>query len=83
LVAVDAFDPDVALLDLGLPKLSGYDVCRRLRDTPRAKRLVIVALTGWGQESDRHRSREAGFDAHLVKPVDPDQLRATLLALAQ
>ena len=80
--ALDAFarvDPDVVLLDIGLPGLDGYEVARRIR--AQAKRPVtLIAVTGWGQESDRRRSREAGFDAHLVKPVDPDEL---LHAIAQ
>ena len=62
--------PDAVLLDIGLPKLNGYEVCRRIREQPWADDLVIVALTGWGQDEDRQRSLEAGFDTHLVKPVD-------------
>lgn len=72
--------PDVVLLDLGLPSLSGHDVCRQLRAEPWARRTVIVAQTGWGQRSDRIRSRQAGFDAHLVKPVDPVALQTLLAA---
>jgi PAS domain S-box-containing protein len=73
LAAVEAAErlrPDVALLDLGLPRLDGYEACRRIRAQPWGKQIRLVALTGWGQEEDRRRSREAGFDAHLVKPVD-------------
>jgi PAS domain S-box-containing protein len=66
--------PDVVLLDIGLPRLNGYEVCARIRKEPWGKDLVLVALTGWGQEEDRHRSKEAGFDAHMVKPVDYDAL---------
>jgi len=62
--------PDVALLDIGLPKLNGYEACRRIRAQPWGKDIRLVALPGWGQEEGRRRSREAGFDAHLVKPVD-------------
>ena len=62
--------PDVILLDIGLPSLNGYDVCRRIRQQPEAGEALIVALTGWGQEEDKRRSREAGFDSHLVKPVN-------------
>jgi PAS domain S-box-containing protein len=62
--------PDVALLDIGMPKLSGHEVARRLRAQPEFHDLILVALTGWGQEDDRRRSREAGFDHHLVKPCD-------------
>ena len=66
--------PDVVLLDIGLPRMNGYEACRRIRQAPWGKALVLVALTGWGQEDDRIRSREAGFDAHMVKPVDHDEL---------
>jgi len=62
--------PDVVLLDIGLPDLNGYEVARRLRQDPRGAALYLVALTGWGQESDRQRSKEAGFDHHLLKPVE-------------
>jgi len=66
--------PDVVLLDVGLPKMTGLEVCRRIRSHEWGKTMVIVALTGWGQESDRRKTREAGFDAHLVKPVDYSDL---------
>jgi CheY-like chemotaxis protein len=65
-----AFQPDVILLDIGLPGLNGYEAARRIREQQRDKDLTLVAVTGWGQEEDRHRSEEAGFDAHIVKPVD-------------
>ncbi len=68
--AAEEFRPDLILLDIGLPKLNGYDACRRIRQQPWANGMVIVALTGWGQDEDRRRSQEAGFDHHLVKPVD-------------
>jgi len=71
--------PDVALLDLGLPLLSGYDVARRLRDEPWGRDLRLIAVTGWGQEGDRARSRDAGFDEHLTKPVDPEVLIEAIL----
>ena len=70
----EAFAPDVVLLDIGLPVLNGYEAAERIRRGPRGSVLVLVALTGWGQEDDRRRSKEAGFDAHLVKPVDPAEL---------
>ena len=70
--------PDAVLLDIGLPRLNGYEACRRIRQQPWGKDLMLVALTGWGQEEDRHRSREAGFDAHMVKPVDHDALTQLL-----
>jgi len=72
--AAEWFRPDVVLLDLGLPKLSGMDAAKRIREQPWGKDMMLVALTGWGQEDDRKRSRDAGFDAHVVKPVDHDTL---------
>jgi PAS domain S-box-containing protein len=81
LEAVAAFAPEVVLLDLGLPGMSGFDVCRQIRTATTARRPLIVALTGWGQESDRRKSRESGFDHHLVKPVDYEAL-ADLLSRA-
>ncbi len=74
LVAAESFRPDVILLDLGLPGLNGYEVCRRIRDHAWGAGIVIIALTGWGQEPDRQRSREAGFNGHLVKPVEHETL---------
>jgi signal transduction histidine kinase len=70
--------PDVALLDIGMPKLDGYEVARRIRSQPWGQRITLVALTGWGQDSDRRRSGEAGFDSHLVKPLDLDKLTELL-----
>jgi signal transduction histidine kinase len=70
--------PDVALLDIGMPMLDGYEVARRIRAQPWGRRITLVALTGWGQESDRRRSGEAGFDSHLVKPLDLDKLTELL-----
>ncbi len=72
--------PDVVLLDIGLPKISGIEACRRIRSHAWGKGMVVVALTGWGQEHDRRSTREAGFDAHLVKPVDYDDLLQLLSA---
>jgi signal transduction histidine kinase/DNA-binding response OmpR family regulator len=74
LEAVGDFEPEVVLLDIGLPGMDGYEVARRLRRQPGLKDLPLVALTGYGQEEDRRRSREAGFDLHLVKPLDLDAL---------
>jgi CheY-like chemotaxis protein len=73
--------PDAVLLDIGLPGLNGYEACRRIRQEPWGKDLVLVALTGWGQEEDRQQSREAGFDAHMVKPVNHDALLELLASL--
>jgi len=83
LAAVEAaarLDPDVILLDIGLPMLNGYEAARRIREQRgQRRRPLLIALTGWGQDEDRRRSDEAGFDAHLVKPVD-DVVLARLLA---
>jgi CheY-like chemotaxis protein/anti-sigma regulatory factor (Ser/Thr protein kinase) len=68
------FRPDTALLDIGMPDMSGYEVAESLRREPWAAGMRLIALTGWGQDSDRRRALEAGFDYHLIKPVDPDQL---------
>ncbi len=68
--AAATFQPDVVLLDIGLPKLNGYEAARKIREQPWGKNMVLVALTGWGQEEDRQKSKEAGFNAHMVKPVD-------------
>jgi CheY-like chemotaxis protein len=64
-----SFRPHVVLLDIGLPQLDGYDVCRRIREQPSGKDTVMIAMTGWGQADDRHLSSEAGFNSHCVKPV--------------
>ncbi len=72
--AAAAFHPDTVLLDIGLPGMNGYDTCRALRAAPGGQAIRIAALTGWGQEADQRRAREAGFDAHLVKPVRHDVL---------
>jgi PAS domain S-box-containing protein len=70
--------PDAALLDLGMPGMDGLELARQFRADPALRGVVLVALTGWGQDADRRRSREAGFDDHLVKPVEPDALRKLL-----
>jgi PAS domain S-box-containing protein len=72
--AIEKHRPEVVLLDIGLPKLDGHEVCRRVREQPWGKDIVVIALTGWGQEDDRRQSEEAGFNGHLVKPVDYDKL---------
>jgi len=74
LALAQVFRPDTALLDIGMPDLSGYEVAQSLRAEPWAANIRLIALTGWGQDSDRRRALEAGFDHHLIKPVDPDQL---------
>jgi two-component system CheB/CheR fusion protein len=82
LEAAAALRPEVVLLDIGLPRLNGYEACRRFREQPWGKKMVVVALTGWGQEEDRRKTREGGFDYHLVKPVDLEALQALLARLS-
>ena len=77
--AAATFKPDVILMDIGLPKLNGYEACRRIREQPWGKNMVVVALTGWGQEDDRQKSKEVGFNTHMVKPVE---LSALMILLA-
>jgi DNA-binding response OmpR family regulator len=72
----ERFRPDLVLLDIGLPDISGHEVCRRIREQPWGQSMMIVAVTGWGQDADRQRSTHAGFDRHLVKPVDHDEIIA-------
>jgi PAS domain S-box-containing protein len=79
--AAKTFRPDVVLLDIGLPKLNGYDACRSIRAQPWGESMVLIALTGWGQEEDKCRSKEAGFNFHLIKPVDPADLEKLLAGL--
>ena len=74
--------PDVVLLDIGLPHMNGYEVCRRLRELPWGNDLVVIAVTGWGQGDEPQKWQEAGFDAHLVKPVHYDNLIALLSTLS-
>ena len=75
------FRPDLVLLDIGMPKFNGYDTAQRIRQEPWGKNVVLVALTGWGQEEDKRRSLEAGFNFHMVKPVDPAALEKLLSGL--
>jgi PAS domain S-box-containing protein len=74
----EEFRPDLALIDIGMPGMDGHEVARKLRATFAPDRLTLIALTGWGHEDDRRRSREAGFDHHLVKPVEPNVLKQLL-----
>jgi CheY-like chemotaxis protein len=78
LQVIEPFEPDVILVDLGMPEMDGYEVCRRIRAAPGHRQTLIVALTGWGQDEDRERSKHAGFDHHLVKPLNIEMLRALL-----
>jgi CheY-like chemotaxis protein len=72
------FRPDTVVLDIGMPDLSGYQVAQRLRQEPWGKDIQLIALTGWGQDSDRRRALESGFDEHLSKPVEPESLEALI-----
>ncbi|MGA9368847.1 MAG: response regulator [Steroidobacteraceae bacterium] len=81
LQSIERHLPEVVLLDIGMPLLDGYEVARRIRAQPWGQRITLVALTGWGQDSDRRRSREAGFDSHLVKPLDLETLTDLLARL--
>lgn len=77
------YQPTFVLLDIGLPDMNGYEVARRLRQQPETKRVLLIAMTGYGQDSDRQQSQEAGFDYHLVKPVEPQKLQDLLETLAK
>ena len=72
------FLPQLVLLDIGMPGMDGYEVCRRIRREAALAKAKVVALTGWGQDEDRRRSHEAGFDHHIVKPVEPSALQRLL-----
>jgi CheY-like chemotaxis protein len=72
------FHPQLVLLDIGMPGMDGYEVCRRLRQEPVMEKTTVVALTGWGEDEDRRRSHQAGFHHHLVKPVESSALRLLL-----
>jgi PAS domain S-box-containing protein len=81
LTAIDVaseFHPDIILLDLGMPKLNGYETAIRIREQPWGKHVVLAALSGWGQDEDKRQTRQAGFDHHFVKPLEPDALRRLL-----
>lgn len=76
--AAVAFRPDVIFLDIGMPRMDGYEACRRIRGLDQAPDPVIVALTGWGQAEDKRKAQEAGFDHHFTKPVDPARLEVLI-----
>jgi two-component system CheB/CheR fusion protein len=76
------FKPDAVLLDLGMPKLDGFETCERMRGAPWGRAICIVAVTGWGQDEDRRRTKEAGFNAHMVKPADPGKLTELLASIS-
>ncbi|HET7809643.1 MAG TPA: response regulator [Steroidobacteraceae bacterium] len=72
--AVRNFRPDVAFLDIGMPVLTGYEVAQAVRAEPWGNEVTLIAVTGWGQPDDKQRAHTAGFDRHLVKPIDPDEV---------
>jgi CheY-like chemotaxis protein len=76
--AAEEWQPDVVLCDIGLPGLNGYEVARKLRENPGTARARLIAVTSFGQDEDRRRSHQAGFEQHLVKPVDPNVLVTAL-----
>src|SRR5262249_35834300 len=79
--ALAEFRPDVVVLDIGMPGIDGYEMCQRIRFSPSDRHVVVIALTGWGHPQDKQRALDAGFDAHLTKPVDPATFQE-LLALS-
>ena len=79
----ESFLPDVVLLDIGLPKLNGYEVAQRIREQPWGASMFLIAVTGWGQDEDRQRSSEVGLNVHMVKPVEPAELERLLAELPQ
>jgi CheY-like chemotaxis protein len=81
LESLEAHRPTVVLLDIGMPDMDGYEVARRIRQRPGFEDVTLIALTGWGQEKDRHRSRAAGFDYHLTKPANVSALETLLMSL--
>ncbi|HSS28158.1 MAG TPA: response regulator, partial [Usitatibacter sp.] len=78
---MDTFEPSVVILDIGMPGMDGYEVARRIRSGFPGRNVCIVALSGWGQEEDRRRARDSGFDHHLIKPVEIATLQALLGSL--
>jgi CheY-like chemotaxis protein len=81
LVVAMSYRPDMIFLDIGMPGMDGYEVARRIRQTAGLEKVVLAALTGWGQQEDRRRTAEAGFDHHLVKPPEPNMVRSVLASL--
>ncbi|HEX9454197.1 MAG TPA: response regulator, partial [Candidatus Binatia bacterium] len=79
--AAAEFRPDVVVLDIAMPKLNGYEAARKIRAQPWGKQMVLIALTGWGQQQDRRRTQDAGFDAHLTKPVNYEAIMELLASL--
>jgi CheY-like chemotaxis protein len=80
--AAAQFHPDVVLMDIAMPKLDGYEAAKQIRQQPWGKEMVLIALTGWGQQQDRRRTQDAGFDAHLTKPVNYEAIMTVLANLS-
>jgi CheY-like chemotaxis protein len=78
IIAARSYRPDTMLLDIGMPGMNGYEACRAIRSEPWGREIQIIALTGWGQAEDRERTRDAGFDLHVVKPAEPGTLAEIL-----
>ena len=78
LALVESQHPDVVLMDIGMPRMDGYELARKIRALPDGKAVSLIAVSGWGQPADLARSRDAGIDEHLLKPVDPTRLREAL-----
>ena len=76
--AAAAFRPSLILLDIGMPRMNGYEAARRIRQENWGNDVVLVAMTGWGQEEDKRRAIDAGFDHHMTKPIDPDRVERLL-----
>jgi CheY-like chemotaxis protein len=77
----EEFRPHLAFLDIGMPRLNGYDVARRIREQEWSRNMILAALTGWGQDEDRRTSKQAGFNLHLVKPIDPSAIQKLLTGI--
>jgi CheY-like chemotaxis protein len=80
LAAIDSYRPDVVLLDIGMPGMDGFEVAQQVRQRAEFNNIMLIALTGWGQAEDRHRTQAAGFDYHLVKPADITALQSLLIS---
>jgi CheY-like chemotaxis protein len=83
IVVADEFRPDVILMDIGMPRFNGFQAAQRIRAQPWADRVVLIAITGWARDEDKRCSKEAGFDAHLTKPIDLELLFRLLSAMNQ
>jgi len=83
IAALETFRPDLIMLDIGMPHMSGYDVAQRISGKTGGPRPILMAITGWGQEADKQRARDTGFDYHFVKPIGEEALRNVLVEVAR